>query len=318
MLSANISLSGKSVVVVGACGFIGSHVVDMLLAHDCKVTAISRNTPGLIPPHVLENKNILLVNVDMRDKKSLINTFQDSDIVIHLASSSLPSTSNLDPQADVETNLIGSLNIFQACLENNVSRLIIVSSGGTVYGLPDSTPINENHSTNPICSYGVVKLAIEKYAYLYQYLHNLNTIVLRLANPYGERQRLNLAQGVIPAFLSRAINNQAVEIWGDGSTIRDFIYISDVVDAIKLACIFDGLENTFNIGSGTGLTLNQLINIISEVQGNQLKVIYKMPRKFDVPTNVLSIEHAKKFLGWKPKISAYDGIMKYYRYLKLN
>ena len=243
---------------------------------------------------------------------------KNSDIVIHLASSSLPSTSNLDPQGDVEINLLGALNIFQACLENNVSRLIIVSSGGTVYGLPDSTPIKEDHSTNPICSYGVVKLAIEKYAHLYQYLHNLNTIVLRLANPYGERQRLNLTQGVIPAFLSRAINNQAVEIWGDGSTIRDFIYISDVVDAIKMACIYNGSENTFNIGSGTGLTLNQLINIISEVQGNQLKAIYKTPRKFDVPTNVLSIEHAQKHLGWKPKVSAYDGIRKYYRYLISN
>ena len=171
------------------------------------------------------------------DKKSLSDAINDSDIVIHLASSSLPSTSNLDPQGDVEINLLGALNISQACLENNVSRLIIVSSGGTVYVLPDSTPIKEDHSTNPICSYGVVKLAIEKYANLYQYLHNLNTIVLRLANPYGERQRLDLT-GVIPAF-NIAINNQAVEIWGDGSTIRSSS-ISDVVDAIKMACIYNG------------------------------------------------------------------------------
>ena len=147
---------------------------------------------------------------------------------MHLASSSLPQSSNLNPQDDILTNLIGSLNVIDACISNKVKKLIYISSGGTIYGNPLYVPIDESHPTNPSCSYGINKLATEKYLNLNAQLNGLNYVSLRLANPYGERQRLDTGQGVVPVFLRKAIHSEPLEVWGDGTVVRDF-YISQTL-----------------------------------------------------------------------------------------
>jgi UDP-glucose 4-epimerase len=140
---------------------------------------------------------------------------------------------------------------------SGVKRIVFSSSGGTVYGPPMTTPIPEDHPTNPSCSYGIVKLAIEKYLALYNNLCGLDYIVLRIANPYGERQRLVGGQGAVAAFLGRALRGEAIEIWGDGSVIRDYIYIGDVCDALIAAATCHSVQGVLSIGSGIGMMLKR-------------------------------------------------------------
>lgn len=318
LLSAPNSFLGMKAVVVGASGFIGSHVVDELLARGCQVRAVARHFPGLIAKSAIANTSLTIYPHDMRDRLALEQTLEGVDIVIHLASGSLPQSSNRFPRDDVEVNLLGALNLLEAARLNNVKKLIVISSGGTVYGLPHKSPIPEDHPTDPICSYGITKLAIEKYVSLYRKIHGLNGIILRLANPYGERQRLDSTQGVVPVFLGRAIRHQQLEIWGDGTTVRDFIYISDAIEAIISACIYQGSGSLFNVGSGVGLSLNELISLIEHEVGYSLDVTYQLARGFDVPTNVLSIDKVKSELNWQPKVSADKGLHRFHQWLVQN
>ena len=308
-------IKNQSFCVIGAGGFIGSHLVDALLGEGCHVKALSRNMPGLLDSKALQNPRLSALNVDIRNATALIDAVKGSHYVVHLASSSLPQSSNLNPQDDILTNLIGSLNVIDACISNKVKKLIYISSGGTIYGNPLYVPIDEFHPTNPSCSYGINKLATEKYLNLNAQLNGLNYVVLRLANPYGERQRLDTGQGVVPVFLRKAIHSEPLEVWGDGTVVRDFLYISDVIRAIILSCKYCGSERIFNIGSGSGLSLNQLISLIEGIIGSKLNVVYKKSRDFDVPANVLSIQKAFDHLGWIPTVSPENGLNDFYQYL---
>jgi len=295
-------------VVTGASGFIGSHLVDGLLAAGYRVKALGRNLPGLIGLDAQSNPNLALLPVSLADRLALQQVLEGVEIVFHLASGSLPQSSNRDPHADVQVNLLGSLNLLEASRLTGVKRLIMVSSGGTVYGIPSVVPIPEAHSTDPICSYGITKLAIEKYVALYRQLYDLEGLVLRVANPFGPRQRLDAAQGVVPVFLGKALRREPLQIWGDGSTVRDFLDVADVVDALLAAATYQGEESLFNIGSGKGLSLNQLIELLETQMNRSLDVDYLPSRGCDVPTNVLCIDKARQHLDWSPKISVADGL----------
>jgi len=295
-------------VVVGASGFIGSHLVDGLLAAGFRVKALARHLPGLISPAAQTNPALTLSPLSMGDGLALQEAMEGAELVFHLASGSLPQSSNRDPQADVQVNLLGALKVFEAARQAQVQRLVMVSSGGTVYGVPQQVPIPETHPTEPTCSYGICKLAIEKYVALYRQLHGLDGLVLRVANPYGERQRLDATQGVVPVFLGKALRGEPLQIWGDGSTVRDFLHISDVVAALLAAARYAGEERLFNVGSGEGLSLNQLVGLLGSELQQPLAVEYLPARGFDVPTNVLCIERAQRCLGWSPQVPVAEGL----------
>ena len=295
-------------VVTGASGFIGSHLVDGLLAAGYRVKALGRNLPGLIGPEAQFNPNLSLSPVSLSDRLALQQALEGAEVVFHLASGSLPQSSNRDPHADVQVNLLGSLNLLEAARLNEVSRFVMVSSGGTVYGIPSAVPIPETHPTNPICSYGITKLAIEKYVALYRQLHGLDGLILRVANPFGPRQRLDAAQGVVPVFLGKALRHEPLQIWGDGTTVRDFLNVADVVAALLAAVAYQGEETLFNIGSGQGISLNQLIVLLERQLKRSLQVEYLPSRGCDVPTNVLCIDRARRALDWKPQIPVEEGL----------
>jgi len=297
-------------VVTGATGFIGSHLVDGLLGAGYRVKALGRQLPGLISPEAQAHPGLTLAAVTLADRLALKQTLEGAQVVFHLASSSLPQTSNRDPQADVLVNLLGSLNLLEAARLNAVQRFVMVSSGGTVYGVPREVPIPETHPTDPICSYGISKLAIEKYVALYRQLHGLQGLVLRVANPFGPRQRLDATQGVVPVFLGRALKGESLQIWGDGTTVRDFLDVGDVVDALLAAARYQGDEHLFNIGSGQGLSLNQLVSLLEAQLQRSLNVEYLPSRGCDVPTNVLSIARARQALGWSPRVSVAEGLQR--------
>lgn len=295
-------------VVIGASGFIGSHLVDGLLQHGYRVKALARHLPGLIGEPAQAHPDLSLIPVDMADGLALQEAIEGADVVFHLASGSLPQSSNRDPQADVQVNLLGGLKLLEAARQAQVRRLVMVSSGGTVYGVPQQVPIPEDHPTDPTCSYGISKLAIEKYVALYRQLHGLDGLVLRVANPYGERQRLDATQGVVPVFLGKALRGEPLQIWGDGTTVRDYLYISDVVDALLAAARYEGEKRLFNVGSGEGLSLNQLVALLEAELQHPLAVEYSPSRSFDVATNVLCIERAQSCLGWIPKVPVAEGL----------
>ena len=298
-------------VVTGASGFIGSHLVDGLLSAGYRVKALGRHLPGLIAPSAQTHPNLSLVSVSLADRLALQQALEGSELVFHLASGSLPQSSNRDPHADVQVNLLGTLNLLDASRLTGVRRLVMVSSGGTVYGIPQAVPISETHPTDPICSYGITKLAMEKYVALYRQLHGLDGVVLRVANPFGPRQRLDAAQGVVPVFLGKALRHEPLQIWGDGTTVRDFLDVADVVTALLAAAQYKGAESLFNIGSGQGLSLNQLIVLLEQQLNRSLDVQYLPSRGCDVPTNVLCIDRAKEALNWAPKISVAYGLRRF-------
>jgi UDP-glucose 4-epimerase len=238
------------------------------------------------------------------------------DIVVHLISTTLPKTSNDDPVFDLQSNVVESLFLLEKCVEHRVKKVIYISSGGTVYGIPGSVPVHEEAQTNPICSYGIGKLTVEKYLELYKRLHNLDFVILRPSNAYGCRQNPNGIQGVISVFLGKVIRTETIQIWGDGEVVRDFIFVEDLVDAIYRAIIMDLNSTVFNIGSGEGHSINQLLSIVKKVTGHDIPVAYSASRSYDVPRIYLDINRAATELKWKPFTSIDQGIEKTWDFIK--
>ena len=189
-----------------------------------------------------------------------------------------------------------------------VRSILFISSGGTVYGSPLYLPVDERHPTNPVVSYGITKLAIEKYLQMYECLYGIKAITLRVANPYGERQRIETAQGAVGVFLHHALNGTPIEIWGDGSVTRDYIHVSDVAEAFNRALRYSGMQRLFNVSSGVGTSLNELIKVIEGVVGRPVERRYLPGRPFDVPVSVICNKLARSELNWTPMVPLPDGI----------
>jgi len=203
---------------------------------------------------------------------------------------------------------VATLQMLNAMVAHNVLRIVFISSGGTVYGPPLYLPIDENHPTNPLVSYGITKLTIEKYLKMFEFMHGIKTITLRVANPYGERQRIETAQGAVGVFIHHALKGIPIDIWGDGSVTRDYLHVSDVAEAFVRALGYSGEKHCFNISSGAGISLNELIGMLEDMLGKQIKRNYLPGRPFDVPVSVLSNDLARKELKWEPRIMMRDGI----------
>ena len=294
-------------LILGGAGFIGSHLAEGLLAEGHSVRIFDR--PNLaLPVELLADSLIEWHEGDFLNTDDLARVVPGSDVIFHLVSATLPKSSNDNPAYDVETNVIGTLRLLDIARSGGVKRIVFASSGGTVYGLPHTLPISESHSTEPLVSYGITKLAIEKFLHMYQALHGLDYCILRLANPFGERQRVVAAQGAVAVFLHRAWHGETIHIWGDGSVVRDYLYIKDAVRAFVKALSYAGEPRVFNIGSGRGTSLNQLLAAIEALLGRPVAVQYEHGRKFDVPANILDISRARDLLGWCPTVSLADGL----------
>lgn len=294
-------------VIFGGGGFIGSSIADRLLADGHQLRIFER--PRVEPYRTfLPAEKVEWLTGDLLSQHEVAEAIDGMDAVVHLVSSTLPKSSNDDPIYDVQSNLVATLQMLNAMVQKKVSRIVFISSGGTVYGTPVYLPIDEKHPTEPNVSYGITKLAIEKYLLMYQRLHGMRATILRVTNPFGERQRVETAQGAVGVFLHRAIDNQPIDIWGDGSVTRDYIYIRDVADAFARALTYEGAHSVFNISSGVGTNLNDLIGVIESTIGREVTRRYLPARPFDVPTSVLSNELARRELGWSPRTSLEDGV----------
>jgi UDP-glucose 4-epimerase len=237
-------------------------------------------------------------------------------MVLHLVSTTLPKSSNEDPVYDVETNIVPSLHLLNAMVEHKVKRIVFISSGGTVYGNPQYIPIDEKHPTEPVVSYGITKLAIEKYLHMFSKLHGIKAVTLRVANPYGERQRVETAQGAIGIFMHNILKDKPIEIWGDGSVQRDYIHVSDVADAFAKAITYDGEKECFNISSGKGISLNELVEMMKNIIEQPVQVNYKPGRSFDIDISVLCNQLAQKELNWQPQVTMQEGLTRTAAWMK--
>ncbi len=294
-------------LVLGGAGFIGKHLCRALVA--AGHTVKSCDLPPVAGNSWPDIEGVTWLAGDIARAESMMAALVDAEIVFHLVSTSIPKTSNDDPHADLQKNVAASLRLFDAIVGlPRPPKILFVSSGGTVYGIPKTIPIPEDHPTDPLCAYGVGKLAIEKYLALYGHLHRLDYRILRMANPYGPEQPLSRGQGVIPVFLSWALRDEPLEIWGDGSVVRDYFHVDDLCAALLATMDYDGPERTFNIGSGSGCSLNDLIAIISRLLGREVACCYLPARACDVPVNVLDISRAVTHLGWQPRVALDEGL----------
>lgn len=305
-----MAVKTERVLVIGGAGFIGRHLVEGLTKSNYKVRILDLKKPDWL------NDKIEFIEGSFVSEHLLEEALSGCDFVFHLASTTLPKTSNEDPVFDVSSNLIGTVSLLQYAVKAKIRKFIFASSGGTVYGIPEAFPVKEDGKTNPTCSYGIVKLTIEKYLRLFYQLHNLDTCSLRIANPYGEYQRFDRAHGAVTVFCKKAITKEPIEIWGDGTIERDFIYIKDVISAMLKTLISECKGEEINIGCGKGISLNEIIEIIEKLVDKKQIVNYLPSRSFDVPVNYLDISKAKEILNWYPETSLEIGIANTFEWIK--
>jgi len=299
------------VLVLGGCGFIGSHIVDQLLLANHQVRVVSRTPERFRSP--IQGVEYRLG--DFTSPAFLQEALEGVDVVMHCIATMLPAASNDNPQLDVQENILGTLNLLDLMLKNGTSRLLFLSSGGTVYGSAEHMPISENDPLHPICSYGVVKVAIENYIGMYQHLHGLSPVIIRPSNPYGSRQGGHAIQGVIAAFSQAMITNSEIQVWGDGSVVRDYFHVIDLARLCVIA-IASEHEGVVNAGSGTGYSLNEIVKNLEVTLNIEPNVRYMSSRACDVPKVILDCSKADKLFGWKPEISLEQGLCEYITWLK--
>ena len=293
------------ILVLGGSGFLGSHIVDKFLAekHDVAVYDLYPERFRRSPPGITFYTGDF-GNVGALDE--LIAT--GFDAVIHCVSTTTPKSSNESPEFDIQSNVIGTLYLLDICVKHNIGKLVFLSSGGTIYGdIGDIDMVDETHPVRPMCSYGVSKLTIEHYLDVYRHLRGLNYVALRLSNPYGERQSPLRALGALTVFLYRTLKRQGIEVWGDGAVTRDFIYVGDVADAVYLATV-KPISGVYNVGTGTGLSLHEILGHIQTVIGVKPSVTWLPSRSFDVPRIVLDATKLKSATHWKCATSFQDGV----------
>lgn len=303
------------IAIFGGGGFIGSAIADRLLRDGHSLRVFERPR---IPPYreFADREEVEWMTGDFMSTHDVGEVVDGVDVVLHLVSTTLPKSSNDDPIFDVQSNLVATLQLLNIMVAKGVRKIVFISSGGTVYGNPRYLPIDEKHPTDPLVSYGITKLAIEKYLLMYQAMHGIKANILRVSNPFGDRQRVETAQGAVAAFLSRALRGLPIEIWGDGSVARDYLYVSDVAEAFALAVDYDGAHSVFNISSSVGTTLNEVIDMVERITGAPVQKNFKPGRPFDVPASVLDNALAREELRWAPKISLHEGMRRTAEYMR--
>jgi len=296
-----------NITIFGGGGFIGSTLVDRLLldGHDIKVF----ERPRVVPYRkFLDHEHVEWLTGDLLSARDVSDAIVGADVVYHLVSTTLPKNSNDDPIYDVQSNLVATLQMLNAMVLHKIPKIVFTSSGGTVYGTPEYLPIDERHPTEPHVSYGITKLAIEKYLLMYERLHGIKAIIFRVANPYGERQRIETAQGAVGVFTHRALLNLPIDIWGDGSVTRDYLHVDDVAEAFACAVNYSGAVSVFNVSSGIGTSLNELIALLEGVLGLKIARNQLPGRSYDVPVSILSNKLLVAEMGWQPKILLKEGL----------
>jgi UDP-glucose 4-epimerase len=294
----------KKVLILGASGFIGKAVVDRL--HDIyEITALDIANP----PEKVMLDNVKYLEGNFVKRENFDDLLENIDIVIHLICTSIPKDDTAQIPEEIEQNVIPTINLLESMVRYGVKNIIFTSSAGTVYGETGNKVNKVTSSLNPRCSYGVQKCVIETYLKFYALRYGLNVKIMRITNPYGWGQDSKKLQGLIPIFINKIINNEEITVFGDGSHIRDYLFISDLAEAFEKVIEYSGTEAVFNIGCGEFYSINDIIKFIEKKIGHQFKNINYTENRFcDVNRSLVEVKKSQELLNWNPKISIHDGI----------
>jgi UDP-glucose 4-epimerase len=292
-------------LVLGGAGFLGSHLCEKLVAQGWGVRVFDRSSASkrLSPSLPIE-----YVSGQFTDTVLLSRALEDVQVVFHLLGTPDLAAAETDPDGDFAAHVAPTVQLLE--LARRVEKVIYVSSGGTIYGKPRTLPIPEEHPTNPVNGLGRRNLVIENWLRRSAERSGFEYKILRVANAYGERQPVHRRQGAVAVFLDRLLRDEAIEVWGDGQQVRDYVYAGDVADALVYAAEDHGDACVFNIGSGEGLTLLDLIERLSRAVGRPSHVRFLPGRAFDVPVSVLDVSRARDVLGWAPKVSLEEAVLR--------
>lgn len=299
--------SDRMIGIYGANGFIGRHLLARLVSDGLPVRAVSRRIgPDL---EKLYGRDAELIAANLHDPLAMAASLHGLETVVQLISTSTPGLQNRYIVADIRDNVIPHVEFIQNAITAGVKKYIFISSGGTIYGPGQAKPIPEDAPTNPISSHGITKLAIESYLRMYGHVNGLNYVILRFANPFGPGQEFRKGQGLIPAVLDRYAQGLPVQIIGDGSARRDYIFIDDAIDALARSIASETIhQQTLNVGSGESRSIAEVIGAMEQVLGTRFEREHLRHRPTDVDISVLDISRAKSVLGWQPRTSFRDGL----------
>ena len=313
-----MKLNGQNVMATGGAGFIGSHLVDRLIDHGNK-TIVYDNFDDYYKgkyaniKHNLKNPNFKLITADILDYKNLLKHIKNTDVVFHLAAQPGVRFSTRNPIKTNSVNITGTLNVLRAAKEANVKKVIFASSS-SVYGPPKYMPVDEKHPTEPISIYGASKLAAENYCKIFNDQLGLPVVILRYHTVYGSRQRPNMA---FYKWTRQIFEKKRITIYGNGTQTRDFTHIGDAINGTIKATETDGIEGeVFNIGGGSRISVNDVVNLLIKLIGINAEIAYWPPKLGDVPDTHADISKAKEILGYSPKVSLEGGLKRFINWFK--
>ncbi|MDE5802948.1 MAG: NAD-dependent epimerase/dehydratase family protein [Lachnospiraceae bacterium] len=303
------------ILILGAAGFIGTNLT-LRLCREQKKLVLFEQRGAQYKEIVLELAkagNIEFAEGSFTEYKSddwmeQLPCLKEIDTVYHLISTTCPTNSNRNMAVEMEENLISTIRFLDACVSAGIPKVVFLSSGGTVYGKKHTGLCREEEEAFPITVYGMQKLSIEKALYLYRQMYGMDYRIIRLANPYGPYQKPNGIQGAVTTFTWRAIHKEPIQVYGDGSVVRDYIYIDDAIDGIVRIAECQGKHRLYNLGSGRGHSIKEVIEMIAEVLGELPEVRYQAGRPVDVPVNVLDISRFEQDFGKLKAIELKEGI----------
>ncbi|MDO9406432.1 MAG: NAD-dependent epimerase/dehydratase family protein [Polaromonas sp.] len=294
------------ILLIGGAGFIGAQLVPELLKRGRAVTVLGRRA---VPEFALPAE-ATYQRGDFMDTALIGSLLEKHGEVVHLANATVPNTSSAEPLADLMQNLPPAVQLFAACAQQG-ARLLLLSSGGTVYGQALTLPMDERHPTRPISPYGVTKLTLENYANLYAATHGLRHVCVRPANAYGVGQRAFTGQGFVSTAVASAMRGLPIKIFGQHGAVRDYLYITDLVAGIADA-IEHGVDGeTYNIGSGIGLSNRDVTDMMGPLLGDlgvRMTVEHLPARIQDVRSNVLDASKLRAATGWRPSVGFEEGL----------
>ena len=301
----------KKVLVTGGAGFIGSNLVQYLLANNYEVTVVDNLLTGHLSNLESTYNKLNFIKGDIRDFELIDHLMKDIDTVFHLAASVGNKRSIDFPLEDAQINVIGTINILEAARKHNIRKIVTSSSAG-IFGELKMIPINENHPIDPDTPYGSTKLCQEKLCLSYSKLYNFEAVCLRYFNVYGQNQRFDAYGNVIPIFVYNIIHDIPIKIFGDGEQTRDFIHVNDVVKANVNASLSIGISGAFNIASGESISINQLVSILSSFTDKKVIVSYLDKRPGDVIHSLADISSAKENINFNPSTQLIEGLREYF------
>lgn len=295
-------------LILGGGGFVARHVAALLAARGESVRLAVRARTPVVEAMMAQGMTAVFGDLRVADWGALLDGI---DAVHHYAWSTVPSTADRDPIGDVDGNIRPTLALLEAMRARGGGRIVFASSGGTIYGLLRQIPAGEDQPIEPISIYGVGKATVERYLSVYRSQHNIDARIARLSNPYGVGQSLAGNQGAATLFLHRSVANEQIRIFGDGSVVRDYIHVADAADALVALATLElppEAPHIFNIGTGVGVSLNEILDVLARCLGRQLDIERAPGRAYDVPVNVLDVSRVRRWLGWSAQLSFEEGM----------